>query len=281
MDGFYSIWSKPYLENKKTKEYDMQDFEVLTMVLSALKWQEHSGKTKMIADKPALTFLEKKGLLDIFQDGVEELSVPEEISTKVFWAAGKLYALRKMEKPSVMIDLDLIIWKNMNEWFQKGDICVIHREEITPHVYPEPSFFHMKEGFSFPEDYDFHVLPCNTAMLYYKNVDFKNYYADSAISFMTECRETQENLKHMVFAEQRMLSICAKQKKQAIVSVFPLASDIGDQDLFTHVWGHKNILRYNYQERKNFCHRILKRLQTEHGDVYEKIKKLPEYANYL
>lgn len=281
MDGFYSIWSKPYLKNKKTTEYFMQDFEVLTLLLSVLKWQEKNGKAKMIADDAALKFLQKKNLLDFFEDGVSALEVDESISTEVFWAAGKLYALKKQNKPSVMIDLDLIIWQDMKNWFEESELLVIHREEIAEHVYPDKSFFRMEPGFAFPGRYDWSVRPCNTAMLYYKDVDFKNYYAETSIDFMKRCTEKSENLKHMVFAEQRLLSILAKEKQIEIKAIFELASDIGMQDLFTHVWGHKNILRFNYEERTRYCQRVIGRIKNDFPEAFEKIADCKDFKEYI
>lgn len=38
--------------------------------------------------------------------------------------------------PAVMVDLDLIVWKNIGEYIAGTDICAIHREGIYPDVYP-------------------------------------------------------------------------------------------------------------------------------------------------
>lgn len=81
---------------------------------------------------------------------------------------------------------------------------------------------------------------------------FKNYYVDSSIQFMENCRETEENLCHMVFAEQRLLAMCAARKGKIIASFFPEAADIERQDVFTHLWGYKNILKFNYGKRVEF-----------------------------
>lgn len=281
MNGFYSIWSKPYLESKKTTEYWMQDFEILTMVLSLLKWQELNGPVKMIGDQPALKYLESLSLLDLFQDGAEELVVDDDINGKVFWAAGKLYALRQMDKPAAMIDLDLIVWKNLDEWISKSDVLVIHREEITDEIYPDFSFFKMRDGYVFPKEWNRQIQPCNTALLYMEDLLFQKEYANTAIDFMKNCAEEKENLCHMVFAEQRLLPICAEMNHKKITSFYPLATDIGKQDFFTHVWGHKNILRYNFSEREKFCKRIMNRLKTEFPLAYAKMEQMETMQMYL
>lgn len=281
MNGFYSIWSRPYLNNTKEKEFWMHDYDILTMVLSNEMWKKHNGKTMIIADKEALSYLDSKNLLELFDNGHLELEVDKTIDSHMFWAAGKLFALKMLKEPTVMIDLDLIIWKNIDNMLFDSDILVIHREENSPNIYPDFELFELKDGYNLPKDFDKEVLPCNTALLYVKDIEFLNKYCDQAIEFMNNCVSTGDNLNRMVFAEQRLISIMAKKYNKEIKSVFPLASDIGVQDYFTHVWGHKNILKYNYEERKNFCLKIMKRLYDEFPDTYTKMSKMYEMQEYL
>ena len=141
MDGFHSLWSKPYMAGKQAEEYWMQDYEVLTMILSALMWRKYNGGIRLCADEEARAFIEKLGLAHIWNLGIEEITVPEAVPEKVFWAAGKLYSLKKMQMPAVMVDLDLIIWKDIRNIIKDTDICAIHREGIFPDVYPGKEFF--------------------------------------------------------------------------------------------------------------------------------------------
>lgn len=102
--------------------------------------------------------------------------------------------IEKMQMPAVMVDLDLIIWKDIRNIIKDTDICAIHREGIFPDVYPGKEFFHMKQEYRFDPDWSFEVLPVNTCMLYIADEAFKNYYVDSSITFMENCLETEENL---------------------------------------------------------------------------------------
>ena len=65
MDGFHSLWSKPYMAGKQAEEYWMQDYEVLTMILSALMWRKYNGGIRLCADEEARAFIEKLGLAQI------------------------------------------------------------------------------------------------------------------------------------------------------------------------------------------------------------------------
>ena len=49
IQGFHSNWTKPFFTLNQNKEYFIEDFEILTTILSALKWREFNGSIKMIS----------------------------------------------------------------------------------------------------------------------------------------------------------------------------------------------------------------------------------------
>ncbi|MGN0394774.1 MAG: DUF6734 family protein, partial [Coprococcus sp.] len=265
--GFHTIWSKPYMTNNNTNEYFLQDYEILTMMMSALMWRKQNGSICLYGDKIALDYIDKTGISHIWDDGMKEINVSDKVPAKVFWAAGKLYAMKQMVMPAVMIDLDLIIWRDVRRYIENADICAIHREGIFPDVYPDKEFFNMDQDYRFDPEWNWKAFPVNTCMLYIADDEFKRYYVESAVDFMEHCREKEENLCHMVFAEQRMLAMCAEKQGRIISSFFPAAMDIERQDIFTHLWGYKNILKFNYEERVRFnnkmCNRIIEEFPEE------------------
>ena len=281
MDGFYSIWSKPFLERKATTEFVMADYELLMFLLSVFEWQKNNGKVKLLADAPARDFLSRLDILSWFDDGVEALVVDDDIDPYVFWAAGKLYALKNIGKNSAMIDLDLICWKNMDNEVAGCDIYGIHREDLKPNVYPDFDYFSLKSGKLSDKGYDAEVLPVNTAFLYIKDYEFTINYAEEAINFMKNAAPGNDNLKYMVFAEQRLLPIMANKYDKKIRTMFPLGQDIGYQEYFTHIWGHKNILKYNYEEKMKFCNRISDRIRRDFPEKYEKLSRISLLSNIM
>ena len=201
--------------------------------------------------------------------------MPEAVPEKVFWAAGKLYSLKKMQMPAVMVDLDLDHLEGYTEYYKRyGYLCNTQRRDI-PDVYPGKEFFHMKPEYRFDPDWSFEVLPVNTCMLYIADEAFKNYYVDSSITFMENCLETEENLCHMVFAEQRLLAMCAEKQGKQISSFFPGRHRIENQDIFTHLWGYKNILKFNYKEREAFNRKMYDRIVREFPEEETTLKQLP------
>lgn len=281
MRGFHSIWSKPYCDGNNANEFWMQDYDLLTMIMSALMWRRENGPILLMADNLAIEYIKSKGLDSLWDLGIKEFTVPDSINPAVFWAAGKIYALKNVEAPFVMVDLDLIIWRDVMEYISPYDIAVIHREDITNHVYPPKEFFNMSKEYCFKDEWDWGEMPCNTAMLYLKNDDFKNYYVEESIKFMTNSEETNENLCNMVFAEQRLISMCAKEKKQEIGAFFHTAGYINNQDIFTHIWGHKNILKFNYDAREAFCKKLVGRIISEFPEFKDVLKGIEEIRKYI
>ena len=266
LSGFHTLWTAPYFAQNKGDVFCMQDYELLTMILSALMWRKNNGPISLYGDKRAIAYVEEKGISHIWNGGLYDISVPDSVRANVFWASGKLYALKEVKAPSVMVDLDLIVWKSVREYVEGTEICAIHREGLYPDVYPGREFFRMKEGYEFDEDWSWNVYPVNTCMLYLADDGVKKYYVDSAIDFMENCVEKDDNLCHMVFAEQRLIAMCAEKKKVGISSFFPEAADIENQDVFTHLWGFKNILKYNFEKRVEFNNKLCNRILMDFPD---------------
>ena len=182
--GFHTLWTAPFFQNNDRDTYDMQDYELLTMILSALMWRKNNGPVTMYGDSRAIDFIGEKGIADIWDGGLKEIHVPGSVPPRVFWAAGKLYALKLVDMPSVMVDMDLIVWKNVSGYIDGADVCAIHREGLYPDVYPDKSFFNMNDSYSFDSDWDWDEPAVNTCMLYIRDNEFKNYYVDKAVDFM-------------------------------------------------------------------------------------------------
>ncbi len=280
MDGFYSIWSKPGAAYNVTGGYSLEDYELLTLFLSALEWKKNNGNVYLYCDSVVRDYLLKNGF-NIFFDEIYNLEVPEGINPVVFWAAGKIVALNKLEKNAVMLDLDLIVWKNMDDYYSKGDVLCIHSEDIRPEIYPDYSFFSMNKDYVFPIEFQSGIRPVNTAFLYIKDDEFRKYYSEVSIDFMCNCCEKHENLKHMVFAEQRLISLAAAHKGKNIYSIFDNLTGYPEQDLFTHIWGHKNILKYNYSERTAYCKRVLSRIKNDFYQSFSYLSETDIFKNYI
>ncbi len=281
MRGVHSFWSRPNAIRHQERVY-MPDFELLVLMLSALKWQEKNGSIRMITDKAGYEFFCEKGLKHLWSEPIDDSL--EEINQKLkpmsFWAGGKLYALEKTEAPCAMLDTDLIFWESIEEYLD-SDIVAAHEEELNDEVYPDAKKFTFHTEYHYPEEWDFQLRAANTAFLYIKDSSFKSYYVNSAMEFMQALDgENVSPIVSMCFAEQRILPMCAKKEKKQLRYLFG-QDQIENQNLATHLWGYKNALLNSWEERTEFCVLCIQRLLRDFPEWKTVIEKNPQLQKYL
>lgn len=278
MDAIHINWTKPFT-NKTDRTYEVEDFEILTTILSALKWREKNGKIKMITDSVGEKYYKATGL-SIIWDSIENLLDDIDVNADVFWAAGKLFALRKQTAPIAMIDTDFIVWEKIYTE-QLSDISVIHFEDLYSDVYPPKEHFDMND-YSFDEDFDWSLKACNTAFCVIKNDEFLKYYTEKAIEFMRHANEENDKLTYMVFAEQRLLPMCAKKMNTSLSAFSDLEHLFENgENYFTHTWGMKQQMRDNAPLRYDFCRRCINRIMHEYPHMYEIMKNIETLKQYF
>lgn len=256
----------------KTKElntpFQIEDFELLCTILSALMWRKYNGRIKLYTDKLAYDYYKSLNMLDLWDGGVDcdvLESIPSDINQEIFWACAKLFAIRNEETPVMMIDTDLIVWKNITRLLESKKFAVLHREPFND-VYISFDLLKKREGYMPDPDWDWSVLPCNTALAYFNQPDFLKYYTDCAIDFMRGNQEyPMEMVTQMVFAEQRIISMCAQKMNIPIFHFMDDPFEKGNKT-FTHLWGGKSVARKMDKQRHILCTAMLRRLHKELPD---------------
>lgn len=151
-----------------------------------------------------------------------------------------------------------------------------------PDIYPGPEAFRQTHGFDFSA-FDWSVQPLNTALAYFRNNDFRRYYTDAAIRFIRCSPGADDVLTYMVFAEQRLLAMCAAQKKARVAALSDLPALFGgeQQGYFTHIWGFKQQMRDEPALYEDFCRRCAARLRRDFPEEAERIAQIPALAPYF
>lgn len=261
MKAFHSCWTAPFKARNPNSDFTIPPFEILTTVLSALFWRKNNGDIAMICDKTAYDFYKSNNLTNLWNDDIKILldDIPNEINPHIFWAAGKLFALKSMEKPCVMMDTDFIVWEKLS--FDNIKLAAIHPEELVTETYPSKEHFCTDFDFS---GLDWTVPAANTAFSFFGDKDFTDYYTNAAIDFIIRSKNADNPLTYMVFAEQRLLSMLAKQQniKLDYFSSLPELFTSG-QTRFTHTWGFKQQMQQNTNIMHNFCKRCANRISKE------------------
>ncbi|MGM9612642.1 MAG: hypothetical protein ACI3XZ_03985 [Butyricicoccus sp.] len=283
MRAFHSNWTAPFFARNPHAEYAVEPFELLTTALSALSWQRCGGTISMLCDSPAAAYYRACGLEELWDGGIQIVldDIPQEINPCIFWAAGKLFALRTFGAPCVMLDTDFIVWKPLAPLLEGVSLAAIHREDILPDIYPDVHAFPAASGFDF-SGLDWSVKPANTALSWFGDADFVEKYTARAIEFMRCCKQADNPLTYMVFAEQRLLAMLAQAQGVPLHALSDLpALFTSGQQYFTHVWGFKQQMRDNPALYAGFCKRCAARLQTDFPEWAAVLARIPSLSPYF
>lgn len=280
MLAVHTFWSKP-CRLRNDGEVIISDIEMLVLILSALEWKKNNGKIIMVTDKEGYKYSEENGILNIWEDCRTDLDNIKNIDPFSFWAAGKLYALNIVPKPCVMLDTDMIIWKNIKNLLI-DDVVVAHKEDISATVYPHPSTFEFKEGkeIIIPKEWDFSIDAANTAFLYIKDASFAEYYVKCAFKYI-EVLDTNKlsPVQSMCFVEQRLLPVCAKEKNITVSELMDYRM-LDKQNFCTHLWGAKKSICQSDELNEKFCRRCMLRIKKDYPEVFEKIFDNQRFRKY-
>lgn len=244
------------------------------MVLSALLWRKNCGTIKLFTDNVFLSFLVKNGLTELWDGGIDTDTIdniPMSVNQKVFWAAAKLFALNDATAPVAMVDHDLFFWKNICEDMGMDRLTVLHKEDFWDCYVPK-ELLGTPPDYLFDDHWDWEQYPCNTAFAFFPDNQFKKKYTQEAIRFMTnnpgaDARPSSQ----MVFAEQRILPMCAKLDG---VSIRTLIDNPFDEknDIFTHLWGAKARAKRNKKNMKRLISAIWSKIKEIDLAYYQKLR---------
>lgn len=262
MRAFHSLWTRP---RRGDGSVFMPDYELLTMMLSALEWRRHNGEIRMVTDSPGAAFLAGMGLETLWSEPPDTAldRMDGGVDPFFFWAAGKLEALRRTDAPCVMLDTDLIVWADVSARLG-GRVVAAHSEQLAPDVYPDPyETFSLLPDYAPRAEWDLSLCAANTAFLYLPDNALKAYYTDEAFRFMRALRGGgYDPSVTMCFAEQRILPMCAAARGYGMA--YLLDENAKDaQDVVTHLWGFKRRLAVSARERVEYCLGCTARILTD------------------
>lgn len=271
MNAIHVNSTLPFRAKRGDGFYTIEPFSLYTTVISALEWRKNNGEIRMCADKIGAEYYRKIGIDGVWNEVCAVLPEDmEKIDPTMFWAAGKLLALRDMRGDYALVDEDFVVWRELK--LSKTAVTVAHREDISPDIYPEPSEF----GVDFPllEKLNREILPCNTAFLYIPDESFRDFYANQSVAFMKSAGKCGDYLCRMVFAEQRLLAMLCGYCAVEIETLLDKDRLFVAQSDFTHLWGAKQAMRDNEQERERFMENCRKRIWEDFPEYRYVIEKI-------
>ena len=275
--ALHILSTKPGREFRQGRPYAPDFFEAACGILSALMWRKLNGTIKFYLDNEAYAWFDSNGLLDAYDGGVDVKTleaIPSFIDQHIFWASSKFFALHVEKAPVAMMDMDLIIWKNLDSILAANPLTVLHFEMFEECYIPAEAL-KIRPGYTFDPEWSWtEAYPFNTGFAYFSDQAFKELFVEKAVDFMRDNKErATENVSQMVFAEQRLLSMLARQKG---VSTGRLIENPYDEhnEVFTHLWGAKRIARDNPEQRAYLVRALMTRIREMDPSLYRKLRAI-------
>ncbi|MDO4191234.1 MAG: hypothetical protein Q4D14_06080 [Bacteroidales bacterium] len=236
---------------------------------------------KLYTDHMAYDYYANYGVLDIWNeidlDTIE--TMPSDLPNDIFWAAGKLFALQHESAPVMMMDTDLIVWNPIEHLVKGKPFVGFHREDLIE-CYPEKQFLKLPPYYVFNPKWDWTVRPVNTALAWFGDEEFKNYYTSCAIHFMRgNVEHPVEMVSQMVTAEQRIVAMCAKEQNVPIDTFLDCPYCVDNAD-YTHLWGIK-MMAGHIKFNSLLCMSLLSRLKDEHPEYYQRLSLMERFQGYI
>ena len=306
MNAFHIFYSP------EEKKRNFKAYFILTAILSALEWKKHhNGNLTFYADKYTADFFYQNSLSD-FWDKIDDYILQKEIDPQTydvntFYAIGKFIAFSHEKTPCAMVDIDLVVWDNLEKILKDKKSVFTHYEKTVPHSlwYPKSSDIKKSAGYKFSENWNFDDYAVNTSFIYFSDENLKNYFIKKALEYMKNnfIDKTRNNIGNpeILFVEQRLLPMCYKdlgvyEKCSPLIDViwdayngeFSKDSkedweffDFDNGSLITHTWIAKHMIDYNILYRNYMCVRLIEKIIEFDDKYYDVLANIEQIKPYI
>lgn len=256
---------------QKTEFIDWEEELVVTQFLSAVSWKFFHGKVALYTNDAWLNVIKKWGYDKVYDyiDTETLKTIPSKVDQSKYWAYGKLHVASTIEEDFVLIDNDLWIVKPLN-FDDNLSYMGYHyenfdsKEDSTPYI----DFDNIIPS-KWAGRWNKTLMATNAALLW---INDKNLLKEW-LSIAKEIAENPEpieiedpqNIRYMVFLEQRLLPMIAnemgltygtfmksivyqthKHRIESNTQWEPIPSNWTDENLIEymsirHIWGGKKL----------------------------------------
>ena len=191
------------LENIKEHDSFYNKLDILLLISSVHLWRKNNknSTTNLIVDKLTYDLLHSVNATYLW-DNVEILPKFKSIDKSVFWASSKLQVLRNVKGPSLIMDHDFLVYKNIENYLQDKPFFA-YEEDGTSYYDTAWNKYINKAKHIIVRPSPFAI---NCCFCYFPDSKFTNHYAQQSLELMEFfTNEKVPNSKYLIFAEQLLL----------------------------------------------------------------------------
>lgn len=241
---------------KRTFEQDFgfsKKLNLLTWILSILKWKESGNQVVLYADTPTLEDIKKFGFDTLYDEinttYLEDKEVCKGIDFYCYWAMPKLLVLKyealELGNDVVIVDQDVVPMSDISRMWTNSDIAVWSNKEFVEirSVYPRLTKLSLPQNYKLPEWFTGKAKPLNTGIIHIKSKDIVKLFTDEALAMSIDNHNEHENTncQTMCNVEQRLLGEIVQHKGLTYSVMQPINEGLFNRNGF-HIHGYKNII---------------------------------------
>jgi hypothetical protein len=250
-----------------------EDFEIATLMLSAIAYRNMIGPITLCCDERGEQFAETSGIGRLYNE-VRRLWIDPRINQDTYWAAGKIAAINLMKAPCILVDLDAVLWRRPSTW---NDVNVLHDEPRYWEAYAWNSLWSEAEDIIKTTELPC-VSPLNTAILGFNDQEILSEYRYLADTLMVRGSVKGVTAAHkvlikgsgrdvpvteMVFAEQYSLPmLCGVMgKRVGKITTLDIASDHPVKSKMAyHLWNSKRFYAQHGRAREVYLSWVMDKI---------------------
>lgn len=299
-------WSAPIRRRSGPEaEPDLTPLELLVAAVSALAWRRWNGPVHLHTDAPGRAFFERKGLLGFWDSVDTELleSIPPGVDVSVFWDIGKVFALCRRPGPSVVLDLDLIVWTALGPRLS-APVQFLHWEELVAPWYVDPPALSRPPGYRFDPGLDWGMWACNTSLMYAEDEAFREAFARASLAFAEGNRPAGgPAVAELLFCGQRLFGMTARRlgvearpllpycfvpcgRSRWLIDDPPMRRPLAPLSFLrgspiTHLWAAKHRLRAAPAASARFGRLLVGRLRQDDPAGAGRLAGIPDFGPFV
>lgn len=237
------------------------------------------GQVRLVTDSVGARFVERLGLEPFYNGGISTTldRVPQVIPPRVFWSAGKLFALRETEGACVSLDCDAILWRPLSRGLKAAAL----HSECTEWVYYRRNR-ERYERFGFGgSEWDWETPPYNAGIVFLRDPAGASAYGETAVRFMHDFGRwlarhgesgaaVEDHQDAMLFAEQRLLPMVLATRGvrlTALGELHPCAPQLRRNARCTHLWFSKRWYDACAEARRAYCRHLEQHVARRHPEA--------------
>jgi hypothetical protein len=210
---------------KKSHDWNSR-LNFMMLFASVSLWRKYNPThyTVLYVDSHVKEIIDKTSTESLWHEVREFNDNYGKIDKLSFWSSCKTKIISEIKVPTLMVDHDSLIFRNMDEYI--GDSVFYAYDEKARGYYPEENDVwnkKLKNPIEIIVD-----RAANVSLLYFNDIDFAHRYANITLEnhiHLSSLNNFNTNANYMILSEQLMLRQMLVEEKK---SFFPLCKNIWD-----------------------------------------------------